>query len=149
MPVHQCFAHTQPVGPCFAPAPWLNYPTHGVWTCDRRGHRSPVAPFATTLCKKPPCNSTWWQEFKNGSPKSSLVSLRGVTSPSLPLGCGRELNGLPLYREQGTASDVLRTAGCNPSHQPPSGRIPSTPCGVRGANVHQRVYGHVVQEVKR
>ena len=42
------FAHTQPVGPCFAPAPRLNYRTRGVWTCDFRSQRSPVAPFATT-----------------------------------------------------------------------------------------------------
>ena len=37
------------------------------------------------------------------SPCSSLVA-----SPPLPIGWGRELHGLSLHREQGTASDTLR-----------------------------------------
>ena len=35
------------------------------------------------------------------SPKSSLVSSQEATSRRLPNGCGRELNGLSLYRDQG------------------------------------------------
>ena len=67
------------------------------------------------------------------SRESSLVSLQGAASRRLPNGCGRELNGLSLYRDQGKASDFLRTAGDRPRHQPPSGRTPSIPEGTRGA----------------
>ena len=54
---------------------------------------------------KPPCN-TWWREVKKDSPTSSLVSSQGVSSPTLPNGCGRELTGLSLHRDQGKVSDV-------------------------------------------
>ena len=46
------------------------------------------------------------------SSMSSLVSSQGVASPPLSNGCGRELNGPSLYRDQGRMSDVPReTAG--------------------------------------
>ena len=37
---------------------------------------------------------------KTDSPTSSLVSSQGVSSPPLPNGCGQELNGPSLYRDQ-------------------------------------------------
>ena len=80
------------------------------------------------------------------SPKSSLVSSQGAASRRLPNGCGRELNGLSLYRDQGRASDILRTAGDRPRHQPPSGRTPSIPGGIRGSSKVQGVLGHVLEE---
>ena len=40
-----------------------------------------------------PCNNTWF----HGPP---LVSSQGVVSPPLPNGCGRELHGPHLYRDQ-------------------------------------------------
>ena len=36
------------------------------------------------------------------------MSSQGVSSPTRPNGCGRELSGLLLYREQVKASDVQR-----------------------------------------
>ena len=42
------------------------------------------------------------------SPCSSLVTLQGVASPPLPIGCGQELHGLSLHKEQRTAHDVRR-----------------------------------------
>ena len=43
--------------------------------------------------------------FKIKNQCSSLVTLQGSATP---VGCGRELHGLSLHREQGTASDKLR-----------------------------------------
>ena len=59
----------------------------------------------------------WWAKLKRQF-MVPLVSPQGVVSPPLLKGCGQELHGLQLYRDQGTASGVLRTAGCSPSHQP-------------------------------
>ena len=42
-------------------------------------------------------------------------------------GCGWELVGLSLNRDQGKVSDVRRSAGCTPSHRPPSGLFSSIP----------------------
>ena len=48
------------------------------------------------------------------SPKSSLVSSQGATSLPLPNGCGQELIGPSLYRDQkGKMSGVRRTTGAN------------------------------------
>ena len=48
------------------------------------------------------------------SPKSSLVSSQGASSPPLPNGCGRELNGPSLCRDQkGKVSGVRRATGAN------------------------------------
>ena len=41
------------------------------------------------------------------------MSSQGATSPPLPNGCGQELNGPSLYRDQGKASGVRRTTGAN------------------------------------
>ena len=46
------------------------------------------------------------------------MSSQGAASPPLPNGCGRELNGPSLYRDQGRMSDVRRTTGGKPRHQP-------------------------------
>ena len=56
---------------------------------------------------------------KKDSPRSSVVTLQGVASPQLPIGCCRELNGLSLYREQGTMSDVLRKMQGERAKRPP------------------------------
>ena len=81
------------------------------------------------------------------SPKSSLVSSQGAASRRLPNGCGRELNGLSLYRDKERASVIQRTAGCQPSapwsHE---GHIPSVPRGIRGSSKLQGVLGHILEE---
>ena len=95
-------------------------PTYGVWTCDLRSHRSRVAHFATTqagtclAASSPQLVKATPQHYlvtgvEKDRPSSSLVTLQGVAFPPLPIGCGRELHGLSLHREQGTATDVLRT----------------------------------------
>ena len=83
------------------------------------------------------------------SPRSSLVSSQEAASRRLPNGCGRELNGLSLYKEKGTASDVRRTAGCIPRHQPHGamrGHTPSLPEGSKGAYKLQVGNDHVLEE---
>ena len=75
------------------------------------------------------------------SPKSSLVSSQGATSPPLPNGCGRELNGPSLYRDRKGKVSVVRRRGANRATKEgmASGRSdrqchpPSTPKGARGA----------------
>ena len=54
------------------------------------------------------------------------MSLRVVASPPLP--------------------DALRTTSCCPSHEPPSGRIPSVPERTSGAHLDPGLHRHVLQE---
>ena len=66
------------------------------------------------------------------SPLSSLVSSQGATSPPLLNGCGRELNGPSLYKDQGRVSGVRRTTRGIPRHQPHAammGVFPRSPEG--------------------
>ena len=69
----------------------------GATTRDHRS-RCLVALFATTL-ETTHCNNTWWLKLKDNS-WSPFVSSQGVVSPPLPNGCGRELHGLQLYKDQ-------------------------------------------------
>ena len=57
-----------------------------------------VALFATTL-ENHPTAVLGGQSLKDSS-WSPLVSSQGVVSPPLPNGCGRELHGPHLYRDQ-------------------------------------------------
>ena len=75
------------------------------------------------------------------SPESSLVSSQEAASRRLPNGCGRELNGLSLHKEEGTASDVRHQP-----HRAMRGIPPSIPEGTRGAHKLQGDYVHVHKE---
>ena len=60
------------------------------------------------------------------------MSSQGVSSPTLPNGCGQELIGLSLHRDQGTASGIRRGTGGKPRHQPQKamrGIFPRSPKG--------------------
>ena len=57
--------------------------------------------------KKTPCN-TWWREVEKDSPKSSLGSLRGVTSPSLPTVVAGSSMDCRCTGSKGKVSDVSR-----------------------------------------
>ena len=60
------------------------------------------------------------------------MSSQGATSPHLPKCCGRELHGPSLYKDQGKMSDVRRTTGGIPRHQPNAtmrGVFPRSPKG--------------------
>ena len=60
-----------------------------------------------TQIKNPPCNNTWWTEIKR-TVQSPPLCLRRECRHRLPNGCGRELIGLSLHRDQGKVSDVCR-----------------------------------------
>ena len=91
-------------------------------------------------------NSTWWWEVKTYSQRSCLVSLRGVASPRLPNGCGRELNGQSLHRDQGRISDVRREKRNNEEAEP-SPSPPGSSMGARGACKLQDERGQVLDEI--
>ena len=82
------------------------------------------------------------------------MSSQGAASPPLPNGCGRELNGLSLHRDQVTAS-VVRRRGANRTTKEgkASGRsdrhchLPSASGEARGAYEIQEERGHVPEEV--
>ena len=59
----------------------------------------PCCTFSQRHLKTTHCNSTWWLKLKDSS-WSPLVSSQGVVSPPLSNGCGWELHGLQLYRDQ-------------------------------------------------
>ena len=91
--------------------PWrVRSQSGGVKAPPRRG---PVVTEATAALLH-----TWQRHIKShpktcGSGKtdslqSSLVSSQGVSSPTLPNGCGQELIGLSLQRDQGKVSDACR-----------------------------------------
>ena len=90
-------AHTKPVGPCAPPFPQLKHPTHGVWTCDYRGHHGTTAVHDTSWLPRGPFGNMAHQLLKAplqhnvvdedswDSPRSSLVSLaRSHVSVTLP-----------------------------------------------------------------
>ena len=90
----------RPLGPSFKQA--LACGTTRSWTT-----RSTSEPLRAQLCglKRHPIH----QKF---CLRSSLVTLQGVASPPLPIGCGRELLRLyiPVQGHKGTVSDVRHTS---------------------------------------
>ena len=76
-----------------------------------------------------------------------------MSSPTLPNGCGWELNGPSLYRDQGKASDVQRRGANRATKEgKASGRsdrhchLPSASGEARGACKVQGDLGHVLEE---
>ena len=61
------------------------------------------------------------------SPKSSLVSSQGVSSPTLPNGCGRELIGLSLHRDQKGKASSVTYDGRKPRHEGKQGERTKRP----------------------
>ena len=93
--------------------------------------------------------------YLNHGPRSSLVSSQGATSPPLPNGCGRELIGPSLYRDQkGKASGVRHATGADRATKEgkASGRsdrhchLPSASGEARGASEIQGVPVDELQE---
>ena len=78
--------------------------------------------FARLCARRQTLKATLQQHLVAGrlkcSLRSSLVSSQGAASRRLPNGCGWELRGLRLYKDQGTVSGVRRTAGGRPRHLP-------------------------------
>ena len=74
--------------------------------------------------RKPPCNSTWWKEVKSTVSGPALCACREPPlddSPSVEAGSSADCDCTTCRekdRKKKKASDVLRTAGCLPSHQP-------------------------------
>ena len=73
---------------------------------------------------KPPCNSTWWREVKSTVSGPAFCPCEEPPlddSPSVVAGSSADCDCTTCRekdRKKRKASDVLRTAGCLPSHQP-------------------------------
>ena len=156
-------AHTLPVGPCFCTSSPAELHLPEVWTCDHRGHHGsaavhdtswlPPGPFgdiAHQLLKK---KNTLEQHLVTGVEKTvhvpSLVTLQGVASPPLPIGCAGELHGLSLHSKKGQHLTYGVPRKARRANEATAIASPSASGGTRGDYKRQDVNGQVLEQRQR